>query len=818
MVKLFGSATQEPTKLELKNRLLARQAAREGFVLLKNENSCLPLKNSKIALYGMGARKTVKGGLGSGSVEERYSVTIEQGLENAGYTISSKKWLDDYDKEFNETYKEWHDFVEEQVAGITNPVELIPKAHSYVYRYPSGRLISDEDIILSDTDTAIYVIMRQAGECNDRKLEKGDYYLSDIEQENLKILSERYEKTILIVNVGGHIDFAFLDEIRGIDAVVHFVQGGEEGGNALADVLSGKYNFSGKLTDTIPMSYEDIPFGKEFSYLNGNLKDEDYNEGIFVGYRYYDSFDVPVRFPFGYGLSYTNFDLTVKEVQLVDSKVTIHINVTNTGKYSGKEVVQVYLAEPNSNQHKVFKKLVAFKKTDVIPPNETQVVKITFDMSESSYYDSKEAKWIIETGLYEVMVGNHSKKLQTIANIIVLNEIIVQECCNACLPTKELNELVVGNNISKTFSSNVPFHFYLSKESIQTKKLLPEKLFVESQRETELLDNLTDEEMLNLLCGGDLQSQDENAFEIPGAAGKTTTSLIEKGIPNILLADGPAGVNVISKTCFIESQKFLATEVPERYQWGVLGKMMSQQLSRLKGEMVYRYATAWPVEMLLAQTWNLDLLYEVGCAVGQELKAFGLSIWLAPGMNIHRNPLGGRNFEYYSEDPIVSGYMASALINGVQSNKGVGVCVKHFACNNSEDNRNGISANVGERALREIYLKGFEIAVKNSKPMAVMTSYNKINQVYTANSSDLIQKILRQEWQFDGLVMTDWGSTNEQAAQPEMCILSGNDLIMPGNSYDHARLKQAFSDGILDEKIVRLSAGRVLRLILSTKV
>ena len=240
MRQFYGTLSPEPSELELRNRALARQAAAEGFVLLKNENSALPLRSRKIALYGMGARMTVKGGLGSGSVEERYSVNIEDGLKNAGYEVTTQDWLNDFDAEYASTYQEYHDMVEDKIKGLTNPMQIIPLAHSFVYRFPSGRLVTQEDIEKSDTNTAIYVLMRQAGEGNDRKLEKGDYYITDTERENLEILTKAYDHVILIINVGGHIDMAFMDEFSGIDAVVIFVQGGEEGGNALADVLSGK--------------------------------------------------------------------------------------------------------------------------------------------------------------------------------------------------------------------------------------------------------------------------------------------------------------------------------------------------------------------------------------------------------------------------------------------------------------------------------------------------------------------------------------------------------------------------------------------------
>ena len=407
MNNLYGTLSSEPTVLELKNRELSRVAAREGFVLLKNDNNALPLKNKRIALYGMGARLTVKGGLGSGSVEERYSVNIEDGLKNAGFEITTEKWLDDYDSEYSSTYQEYHDMVEEKVKDLVNPMEIIPIAHSYVYRYPSGRLVTKEDIENSETDTAIYVLMRQAGECNDRKLEKGDYYITDIERENLRILSEAYKNTILVINVGGHIDLSFLDEIKGIDAVVLFVQGGEEGGNALSDVLSGKVNFSGKLSDTIPLRYEDIPFGDEFSYLNGDLKNEYYKEGIYVGYRYFDSFDKDVRYPFGFGLSYTDFKIETKSVSLDKTNINIKVAVTNIGEVSGKEVVQVYISLPGRD--KEYQRLVTFQKTKELEKGETETMDLSFSLEDCTSYNEEKAAWILDEGDYILRVGNSSR-------------------------------------------------------------------------------------------------------------------------------------------------------------------------------------------------------------------------------------------------------------------------------------------------------------------------------------------------------------------------------------------------------------------------
>ncbi len=817
MKQLYGTTSTEPTALELENRALARQAAAEGFVLLKNEGGALPLQNKKIALYGMGARKTVKGGLGSGSVEERYSVTIEEGLQNAGYTITTAAWLDDYDAEYTRTYEEYRQMVESKVAGLTNPMEIIPLAHSFVYRYPSGRAITPQDIVDSGTDTALYVLTRQAGECNDRKLEAGDYFLTDAERENLRVVAENYPHTVLIINVGGLIDLGFLDEIAGIDAVVLFVQGGEEGGNALADVLTGRQNFSGKLADTVPMRYEDIPFGEEFSYLDGDVEEENYKEGIFVGYRYFDSFGKPVRYPFGFGLSYTTFAIHAVEAALDGSVLRLTAEVRNTGKAAGKEVVQLYAGAPQGALVKEYQRLAAFAKTELLAPGETARVTLQADLADCASYDESSAAWVLEKGEYLFRLGNSSQNTAVAAVVNLPAGVTTRQCRPCCAPDTDLGNFVpetvrpagcVPENAFRLIADPVAF------AAVQTDYTEP--AFTETAQEKAFLDSLTPEEMTELLCGGALQNIPQGAMDIPGSAGKTTTNLLDRGLRNLILSDGPAGINLCKKLKVLPDGRFVAADIPERYDWGIMRSVIRRQLAAMpEGEIVYRYATAWPVEMLLAQSWNLPLLRRVGESIGKEMQAFGVSVWLGPAMNIHRNPLGGRTFEYYSEDPFLTGQLAASITLGVQSHPGASVSIKHFCCNNSEDNRNGLSANVSQRALREIYLKGFEIAVRTARPHTVMSSYNQLNHRYTANRRDLLTDILRCEWGFEGIVMTDWGSTNSKAADPVACAAAGNDLIMPGNPYDHQQLLAALSDGRLDPAALRRCAGRVLRLILN---
>lgn len=806
----------EPTELELRNRALAREAAAEGFVLLKNEGGALPLKTKKLALYGIGARRTIKGGLGSGSVDERYSVTIEQGLKNAGYEITTERWLDDYDAEYAESYQRYHDEVEEDVKGLVSPVDIISRTLKHVFRSPAGRQITQEDIAQSDTDTVLYVLTRQAGEGKDRRLEAGDYYLTDAEKENLKTVADGYAHTILVINVGGLVDFGFLDEISDIDAVVLFTQGGEEGGNAFADVLSGKVNFSGRLVDTVPLRYEDIPFGQEFGYLSGDLDNAYYKEGIYVGYRYYDSFYKDVRWPFGFGLSYTSFEKNVVSAELTGETAALRVEVTNTGAAAGKDVVQLYVSAPAGKQPKEFQRLAAFGKTGILEPGQKEELTLTFRLSDCASYDEQRNAWVLDAGDYLLRMGADSRNTEIVAAVRLEREVVTLQCRACCVPTDELPAFEPEAAAPEALPENVPVLFAPAASIPAQSVDYTEPVVTETEEERAILDGLTLEEQAELLRGGELHNPPAEALDVPGVNGKTATSLLDKGLRNILLCDGPVGLNICSKVKQLPNGKIVPGEVPERYNWGVLATQMKKRLDAIPGEMRYHYATAWPVELLLAQSWNTALVERVGCAMGAELAHFSVSVWLAPGMNIHRNPLCGRTFEYYAEDPLLTGRMAAALTRGVQSRKGAAVSLKHFCCNNIEDNRNGMSANLSQRALREIYLKGFEIAVREAAPKTVMSSYNMVNHVYTANSKELLTDILRCEWGFQGLVMTDWDSCNKKAANPALCAPSGNDLIMPGNEYDKQQILAALESGAMTPKTVRRSACRVLHRMLNS--
>lgn len=762
--QVFGVSTPEETLREREHRALARLVAAEGIVLLEN-NGVLPLKPQKIALYGPGSRMTVKGGSGSGDVRERYSVTIEEGLKNAGFTYPTTLWMDRFKEKYYGDITAWREDLERQIQKY-NPIQTMQMfcfIGEHPMPYPSCTPVL-EDELTDETDTAIYVLSRQAGEGRDRRVEKGDYILSDVEEDSLRLLRKHYKKLILVLNCGSVMDLSILDEIR-IDAVLFYGQGGTEGGNALADVLTGKVSPSGKLTDTWARRYEDYPCANTFSHRNGDLENEEYSESIYVGYRWFDQQKIAPRYPFGHGLSYTAFEHQVHSV----SEKEVQVTVTNTGNHSGKEVLRLYVSKPDGKLDHENRSLAAFAKSKTLTPGESQCITIPFALSDIASIDEERSAFVLEAGEYTVI----------------------------------LNEQTVGS-------------FKMEERMLETVKPIgsdvQEKLTREFAPKVQAkLQKLSDWDKIRLVVGGGYSIRCYN--NVMGAAGRTCTKLLKKGIPNIVLSDGPAGLNVNQSTTVMpDGTPRYPDGLPADWQWGWLKKVGPLLKDRSgKGKTVYRYMTAWPSETVQAQTWNTDLVSEIGQAVGKEMLEIGVSVWLAPGLNIHRNPLCGRNFEYYSEDPVLSGKMAAAITRGVQSMGGVGVAQKHFCCNNQEDNRIGVSANVSQRALREIYLRAFRIAVTEGKPWTVMSSYNRVNGKYVCNSFDFCTRVLRLEWDFEGLVMSDWNAT-EQCSYSE-AINAGNDLIMPGTSAIAKRLRSDLKAGKLSKDALDLSAGRVLELI-----
>jgi beta-glucosidase len=816
--RLFGLPTDEVSEREKKHRSLAREAASEGMVLLKNDG-VLPIKEKQIALFGVGARKTIKGGTGGGEVHERYSVTIEQGLRNAGYTIKTTSWMDRYDDFFESEKERWKQSVENAIKGFSplKVVKMFDVIHAMPFHLPLS--VPIEDLDLDQSLTAIYVIARQAGEGGDRKLSQGDWYLTENEVNDINLLAKHYKKLLVVVNCGGLVDLSPLDGIPNIGAILHFVQGGEEGGNAFADLVSGKVTPSGKLVDTWAMRYEDYPSADSFGSVDSNPERTDYKEDIYVGYRWFDAMNIKPRFPFGFGLSYTQFDYEETEAKVEETRFSVKICITNTGsEYSGKEVIQLYIAKPQGKLAKEKLSLVDFIKTDTLRPGESQTLIVGYDLTDCASYDGESASWILEQGEYGVFAGASATDNHPIAVIDLDETVVVEKLTNIC-PLMEKLEIVSVDVKNFNYPENL-IHLKVSASAISTRTVVytPPAIHAKTDRVQHCLDTFTEQELIDVCVGGGYSQKVYNIAS--GCAGKTSVHLLKRGIPNINMADGPSGLFLMPKNAYTRSgSPRYVDALPEDWQWGWLKKFQPFVLAKPgRGYRAFHFMTAFPAPVLQAQTWNTDLVECIGHAIGVEMLESGITFWLAPGLNIHRNPLCGRNYEYYSEDPLISGKMAAAVTRGVQSFDGIGVCLKHICCNNQEDCREYMTSNVQERALREIYLRGFSIAVREAHPWSVMTSYNKVNGVYTANSHDLCTKVLRNEWGFEGLVMTDWNATENDKGDHEKCLPAGNDLIMPGSDAARKTIKRGLSTGAISKMDLHRSAANILNMILDSAV
>ena len=543
----FVSGTQPDeavSALEEANRKLAYEAACEGIVLLENDGT-LPLKPGRIALYGSGAISTVKGGTGSGEVNERYSVNICDGLIHAGFSVTSTDWLDEYVTELEQALAD-HDRKCRESVKASNSLLYLMDVANLPFSYPAGRMINETDVASSQTDTAVYVVARQAGESGDKKLNNGDFDLTAAEKEHLRFLSKHYDKTILVINSGSSMDLTPVDGL-GLSAIVFFCQQGEEGGNALGAVLSGKISPSGKLTDTWTRSYADIPFGNEYSYLNGDTENEYYHEGIFVGYRYFDTFSVTPRYHFGHGLSYTEFRISVKQVTAEGSRITVEVNVRNIGKNGGKEVVQVYVSCPSGTLEREYQQLAAFKKTKLLAPHETETLTLEFDLADCAAYDEGNASWILESGCYILRVGNASDHTTAACGLQLERTITVSRVQNRCAPRKDFEQLHAPKHEPKHLSTGMirPDPEKFRTETREAPVTQPQA----DDKTAAVLNRLNPMDMISLCTGAGYGGMfSGKKIVAPGTVGRTTDRLFRKGIVNVNLSDGPAGIRILRRS------------------------------------------------------------------------------------------------------------------------------------------------------------------------------------------------------------------------------------------------------------------------------
>lgn len=836
MGKFYALTSDEVTSLEKENQALVRSLAGECMVVLENDGA-LPLGKEErtIVLYGSGARNTVKGGTGSGDVNSREVINIYEGLKAEGFNILSDDWLDRYDKTLEDATNAYMADINEKAAKQHVPPIMIMFSTPFVA--PDEELITQ----VKDADIAIYVISRNSGEGADRYDVKKDYELDDNEVKNIQFLAANYKKTIVLLNTGGVIDTKVLRNTDGINAVMIAGQMGNIGGNIVSDVLTGKSIPSGKLTDTWAENYSDYPSSATFSHNNGNIDDEYYTEGIYVGYRYFDTFGIKPAYSFGYGKGYTDFAYEVDDVIADEKKVYVSVTVTNTGsKYAGREVIQVYVTSPEGAIDKPFKELRGFAKTSLLGPSQKETVTITFDTASMASYDITRASYVLEKGNYIIRVGNSCDNTIPAAVLTLDRDVVTVKCRNLFgldeaveeiqAPKREKEDISGLKEIaldSSKFTTSV-IEYQIDRPVLEDKRS-GEKLTMDDVKAgnatlKELVAQLTLEEMANL-CVGLFDHSASNVVgsasgSVVGAAGETIGIPDRKIIPTVN-ADGPAGLRL--------QPHFKTTADGQVLPGGEVFGMSRNPFPEDTPEDAidyYQYCTAIPIASTLAQSWDMELIEKMGHIVGTEMQQFHVHLWLAPGMNIHRNPLCGRNFEYYSEDPLIAGSCAAADTKGVQSFAGQGTTIKHFAANSQEDNRMYNNAHISERTLREIYLKGFEIAVKDSQPLSVMTSYNLINGIHSANSKDLLQGALRDEWGFKGFVMTDWFSSQDArsiglapanvkydcASSPD-CIKAGNDVQMPGSKQNVDDIIKGVEDGRITLGDVQFCALNILGVV-----
>ena len=800
---------------EAKHNAFLRENGAACTLFLKRDGSFPLSEPCELALYGNGARQTIKGGTGSGEVNSRFFVTAEDGFREAGFTITTTEWLNGYDAVRASAYEQF-----------VKKVRSDARAHHVLAVVEGmGRVMPEPAYALPINGAgkvAVYVLSRISGEGSDRTPEAGDVRLTPTEIRNILVAAATYEKFLLVLNTGGPVDLSPV--VKDVKNILILSQLGVETGHILADIVLGHSNPSGKLTTTWA-KWEDYPQIGTF----GDKNDTFYREGIYVGYRYFDSMFVEPMFPFGFGLSYSEFECSPGNVTVNGSEVSVRVSVKNVSRFAGREVVQAYLSCPRVQLDKPYQELCAFAKTPVIPADAEESVTLHFDLKDHASYDEAGSRYVLEEGDYILRIGSSAADTKPVC-------ILKLSCEVTTLRTKKC----FSDPGMKDFE---PLKIDREEElegvkvlSVDAKAFPDETVSYERKRTVDpMIEKLTDEQLC-AFCIGEYAKKaslasviGEASTHVAGAAGETTNILEAEGYPVLVMSDGPAGLR-LSKQYYIdeagkrhgigETMPASMVDFLPRPVLKLLDRMEKKKAKEITGEIFEQHATAIPIGTAIAQSFDPDLAYACGDIVGAEMERFGVHLWLAPALNIHRSILCGRNFEYFSEDPLISGIMAGSITRGVQSHPGRGVTIKHYAANNQETNRYNSNSHVSERALREIYLKGFAICVRMSHPATVMTSYNLLNGTHTAERKDLIEDVLRSEFGFDGVVMTDWvvnGGTMDKSSKypaptPYKVADAGNDLYMPGSRKDYQNLLKALRAGKISREQVMVNATRVYHL------
>ncbi|MGN0165172.1 MAG: glycoside hydrolase family 3 protein [Lachnospiraceae bacterium] len=767
---------------------VAKQAIAEGCVLLENHNNVLPLeKGSKVSVFGRIQNYYYKSGTGSGGmVNVSKVVSIPEGLRNSGVVTLNE--------ELAKIYAEWEK---------ENPVDEGEGWGSEPWCQQEMELSEEVAAAAAkNSDVAIVIIGRTAGEDRDAGDAPGSYRLTDIEERMIANVRAAFEKVIVLLNVGSIMDMSFIDKYNP-DAVMYVWQGGMLGGDGTADVLTGKVSPCGKLTDTIAYKIEDYPSNDNF----GNPDFDLYCEDIYVGYRYFETVAKDrVRYPFGYGISYTDFSIEAEKTENKpeEKTVCVSLRVTNTGSRSGKEVVQVYVQAPQGKLGKPLRSLVAYKKTNELKPGESQVLDFCINYNDAASYDDLGITGyrfctVLEQGKYLLYAGSDVRSAEQVAGWEITETTLVEQLTSALTPVKEFQCMVPceDGNGGYTMGYRIVYHKEADEE-LRRAEYMPEEIpqnFETDYKLSDVLENkismeqfiaqLTDDDLTCIVRGEGMGSSKVT----PGTAaafGGVSPHLVELGIPAVCCDDGPSGMRLDSGA----------------------------------------KAFSLPNGTMLACTFNDELVEELYSYTSMEMIGNKVECLLGPGMNIHRHPLNGRNFEYFSEDPYLTGSMAGAMLKGLQK-YGVTGTAKHFCGNNQERRRHFIDSVISERALREIYLKGFEMIVRSGVADSIMTTYGSVNGVWTAGNFDLATTILRKDWGYTGIVMTDWWAAINERNKPSnltnfaAMVRSQNDLYMVcpdgATNASNDNTMEALQNGLLCRSELQRSAINTCRFAMKTE-
>ena len=756
----------------------ARAMAADGIVLLKNEDKTLPITGqTRVAVFGRSAVNYFTVGYGSGGdVVSPYRRNLMEGLLEHGVKV---------DGILASQYETW----------CSRPRNVPDEGYWAHWPMSNPEMpLKAEDVAAAALrcDMALVVIGRAAGESRENVLKPGSYYLTDREKAMLDVVATYFHRVCLVMDCGNVIDMSWMRDYENkLTAIVYAWQGGMESGTALADVLTGAVNPSGKLTDTIAVKYEDYPSSQSFGAMAFNA----YTEDIYVGYRYFETFAPDrVLYPFGFGLSYTRFRLS-SQAAVSGNQVTVNTTVENVGGEAGREVVQVYVDLPCGTLGNPKRVLAGFKKTGLLQPGQQQVVDVSFDLASLASFDDtgctghKDA-FVLEAGNYCVQAGTSIRDVKAVVCIVKQGLEVVRQLheCNAVRPEHGFCRMVnkggaldmemvptANRNLKQDILAHLPQELTPGQteftfEDVKARRCTPE----------EFVAQLSDQELDDITHGFGLMNDPSGPAGNAGSLGGVTEALKKRGIPTVITTDGPSGIR-IRRTCSL-----------------------------------------LPCGTCLASTFDPEGVEALYRLLGREMVLQGTQVLLGPGMNIHRNPLCGRNFEYYSEDPLLTGKIAAAMVRGIQS-QGVSACPKHFACNNQETNRNKCDSRLSQRAQREIYLKGFEIAVKESDPWCLMTSYNLVNGVWSHYHYELVTDILHDEWGYRGLTITDWWM--QPGAAPEFPAITNDacriraqvDVLMPGEIQERTLVASLADPNGVTRAEAQRCAVNVIKFILKVK-